>query len=26
LTFETWGKDAYGGEYPWIERGREDAS
>ena len=20
LRYETWGKDAFGGEYPWLER------
>jgi hypothetical protein len=25
LTYETWGKDAHGGVYPWIQRDAERA-
>jgi toluene monooxygenase system protein A len=24
LTHDTWGKDAYGGKYPWLERDRPE--
>ena len=24
LRYETWGKDAFGGRYPWLERERDN--